>query len=194
MVFFSCKEEKVVRVYDENGNLQAHWQIDKDSLKVGYLIKLYENGDTLEFSTYKNDKLEGVRKLYYSDNKIEIEENYTDGQLHGNYKVYYPNGFLKIASQYVSNRLEGLLKKYGANGSLEEEVTFINNEENGPFTEFYSDGIKKWEGFYKDGPNEVGILIHYAPNGDTIKKMNCDERSICITIWKNEKYREDESF
>ena len=36
--------------------------------------------------------------------------------------------------------------------------------------------------------DEIGLLVHFAENGDTIRKMQCDERYICRTFYRNENY------
>jgi antitoxin component YwqK of YwqJK toxin-antitoxin module len=67
-----------------------------------------------------------------------------------------------------------------------EEVTFINNMENGPFKEYYKNGQIKWEGNYKDGDNEYGLIQEFNEQGQLIKKMNCGRYKgeyICQTIW-----------
>ena len=79
--------------------------------------------------------------------------------------------------------MQGLIKSYYPEGPLKEEVTMVDNEENGPFTEYYKDGTKEWEGTYLNGDNEFGLLKHYNDKGVLIKKMMCDSLAICSTIW-----------
>ena len=192
IVLGSCNHRQEVITYYESGQIQQVTEIDQDSMKNGVFVRFAENGDTLELSHYENDKLEGVRKLYYANNLVEIIEHYNNDSLHGPYRVYNQDQSLLLEAEYEKNNVVGMITKYFPSGAIQEKVTYRENMENGPFTEFYENGQKKWEGTYKDGDNEYGLLIHYAENGDTIKKMMCDERFICRTIWQNEAYIDSE--
>lgn len=188
VIWVSCRNNNAIYTHYDNGAVYEKYFVDKDSMKHGQYIQFYENGDTLETSQYIHGKLEGIRKLYYTGNRTEIMEKYEMGMLNGPYRVFYEDGNLNLIAPYKNNVLEGELKKYYPNGSIMEEVEFKNNEENGSFTEYYENGGKKWVGTYQSGANEIGELLHFAENGDTIKKMFCDEMYICRTVWLNEKY------
>ncbi len=188
IILNGCKQNQEVITYYESGQIQQITAINQDSMKNGEFIRFAENGDTLELAHYEKNKLDGVRKLYYANNLVEIVEHYTNDSLHGPYRVYNQDQSLLLEAEYENNNIVGMITKYFPSGAIQEKVTYRENMENGPFTEFYENGQKKWEGTYKDGDNEYGILIHYAENGDTIKKMMCDERFICRTIWQNEAY------
>lgn len=188
LLFAGCNQQKEVRHFYDSGALKEFFTVGQDSLRHGTYVRFAEDGDTLEFAAYKMGKLNGQRRIYTDGNVLEIIEHYHNDTLEGPYLVYYPEGGLEIETAYSKNVLNGPLTKYYPSGSIMERVTYLDNEENGPFTEFYENGQKKWEGTYKDGDNEFGLLVQYSETGDTIKKMMCDERFICRTIWKNEAY------
>ena len=166
--------------------------IGPDSTKIGSYLRFAENGDTLEKSSYNMGKLDGERILYYDNNRPEILETYNMDSLHGTYKVFYEDGSLKLEMNYNDNQLNDVVKKYFQSGTLMEEVTYINNVEEGPFIEYYENGQKKWEGTYSNGDNEIGLLTNFSESGDTIRKMMCDDRYICRTIYENSKYKSSE--
>ena len=45
--------------------------------------------------TYKDDKANGIAKIYYENGKIEQEATLVDGKKNGIAKIYYENGNLK---------------------------------------------------------------------------------------------------
>jgi antitoxin component YwqK of YwqJK toxin-antitoxin module len=194
MIFIvGCRpDKKMIIVKGDSGALLERYEINQDSLKDGKFISFYESGDTFEVSNYTNGKLNGARFIYYEKNKIEIKEHYTNDSLQGRYEAFYPSGALKRTMQFEDNRIVGKLLLYYENGQLKEEVVMENNQENGPFVEYYENGQKSWEGTYQNGENEIGLLIHYAENGDTIRKLQCDDRYICRTFYRNENYPKEE--
>jgi len=97
-----------------------------------------------------------------------------------------------METRYEDNVINGMVRRYYPSGQILEEVSYVGNEENGPFTEYHENGAKKWEGTYRNGDNEVGLLLEFAENGDTIKKMMCDDRYICTTIWRNPAYQSEQ--
>lgn len=191
-VMLSCSQEPKVNTYYDEGALFESYFITKDSTRDGQYLRFALNGDTLEKSEYLLGKLNGQRLLYFDGNVVEIIETYSGDSLEGPYRVYYEDGSLKMETTYSNNKLNALIKKYYPSGEIMEEVSFKDNEENGPFVEYYKNGNKKWEGTYQAGDNEIGLLVQFAENGDTLKKMMCDDRFICRTIWENPDYKSTE--
>ncbi|NNF35816.1 MAG: toxin-antitoxin system YwqK family antitoxin [Saprospiraceae bacterium] len=188
-MMISCSTDQKVTTFYESGAIKEQYLISKDSLKIGEYVRLAENGDTLEKSHYETGRLNGERILYYDGNKPEIREIYQMDLLNGPYQVYYEDGQVKLKMYYDQNVLHDLVVKYFPSGAVMEEVYFENNVEQGPFIEYYENGQKKWEGTYTNGDNEIGLLVHFSETGDTIRKMMCDDRYICRTIWENDQYK-----
>ena len=186
-LLLSCgKRLSEIELKDENGNLIEKYYLDRDSLKFGTYISYDLEGQIFEQSNYRSGKLDGVRTIFFSNGKMEIEETYVDGVFHGPYKSYYDNGQLNLDANYVEGVMQGIVKRYYSTGELLEEVTFTNNEENGPFKEYYKNGQVKWEGAYSNGDNEIGTIKAYDDKGNLIKKMECGKYQgeyICQTTW-----------
>jgi antitoxin component YwqK of YwqJK toxin-antitoxin module len=190
---FGCrKTQKIIKVFSEEGVLLEQYEVNKDSLRHGTYIGFYESGDTFEIAQYTHGKLDGQRRIYHENNQLEILENYVQDSLHGGYKTYYVSGKLKRQMNFEENEIVGKIKVFYENGQLKEEVSMQNNMENGPFIEYHENGQKAWEGTYQNGENEIGLLVQYAENGDTIRKLQCDERYICRTFYRNENYPQQE--
>lgn len=184
LLLASCSETtKQVTLDDEYGT--TIFTIDSDSLKQGLFIKLDSKGDTIEKSNYLNDQLDGTRKLY-NNGQLQAEESYENGVLNGEVVGYYPNGTIKRKTIFENNTMNGPLYLYYEDGTTREVVQMKNNAENGPFKEYYRSGALHWQGSFKNGPNENGLLIEFEETGDTIKKMMCGlyhGEPMCQTIW-----------
>jgi antitoxin component YwqK of YwqJK toxin-antitoxin module len=190
---FGCrKTHKIIKVFSEDGILLEQYEVNKDSLRHGEYIGFYEGGDTFEIAQYKLGKLDGQRRIYYENNLLEIVENYEQDSLDGSFETYYQSGKLKRKMVFEDNEIVDKVQVYYESGQLKEEVSIKENIENGPFVEYYENGQKAWEGTYENGENEIGLLVHFAENGDTIRKMQCDERYICRTFYRNENYPQQE--
>lgn len=173
LVLFSCKkEEKYV------GLLENY-----PGEKNGELTAYHDNGKMAEFAHYKNNQLQGVRKLYNTDGIITTSENYEKGQLEGTYKTFFTDGTIQSEGYYSNNTMSNLWKRFYSNGQLKEEVTFVDNNENGPFVEFNENGTLAAKGSYLEGDFEHGPLELYDSLGVLIRKMNCN-KGICRTSWK----------
>lgn len=184
----ACKQSlETVEIKNSQGIVIESYQVSADSLKVGEARVYDDDGNLFDLSNYLNGKLNGKRTIYYRDGNIDTEENYEGGSLEGVYTQYHSNGKVMQRGAYKNGTLEGEVISFYENGSIRESVTFTENIENGPFVEFYKTGKKQWEGTYRNGDNEFGILMEYDSTEQLIKKMDCDTLGMCRTIWTLEK-------
>ena len=185
-VIFSCGNVKTVEQLNDDGKVEEKYSVNKKTQKKeGKLFRYYKDGSVFEESNYKNDLLNGERKMYYENGKIQILENYIDGEFDGPYFTYHQNGKVDNEGVYTAGMMQGKWKRFYDNGQLREEVLFKDNQENGPFIEYYENGKLKAEGAYLDGDNEHGELKMYDETGTLVKKMDCN-RGVCRTTWKAE--------
>ena len=187
---YSCVNSPVEKVEhrNEQGQLERFERRKKDFAKEGLYQRFSENGALLEEAHYTNDSLDGERKYFYPNGKVESVERYAKGVYHGKYQKYYDTGALQLEQEFVNGALEGLSIAYYPNGAVKEKVTLRNNEENGPFTEYYENGALKAEGRYipgEDLPLEQGELKEYDETGQLIRIADC-QSGICRTKWKKE--------
>ncbi len=178
-----------VEIKNDKGLVVEKYYLNQDSIRFGTYTSYDEEGNVFEESQYKKGKLDGERKIYFSNGGVEILENYKAGKIVGSYQSFYKNGKPNLVAEYVDGSMEGMVRRYFDSGEIMEEVTFVNNEENGPFKEYYKNGQVKWEGQYKDGDNEYGSINSYNEEGELIKKMECGKYQgeyICQTIWTPE--------
>lgn len=184
-ILFSCgngleyKEE-----FYESDILKSSYYVDKNGVQQDS-FKLYHLNGKIHSVEFKVDgKTNGKKSIYFESGQLEQTISFVNGQHDGPFKEYYDTGTLHIESQYKEDVLTGKYTKYYPDGNIEEEITFEENEENGPFSEYHPNGVIHWKGTYKNGNNEVGLLEEYNTEGELIKKMMCDDQSVCRTTWQ----------
>ena len=189
------KEGKTVEIqlvdrteYAEDSTVKITYQVE-DSTDVKYgVYKEYDipTSTLLSERNYKNNKLEGIEKIYYPNGQVDGEFNYKNGVHEGSFKYYYKDGTLKQEGAYVGGQIEGLLKSYYPTGILREEVMHVNGYTNGAFKEYNENGTIKAEGQYTSNGGqedlEEGLFKDYDENGKLVRKMRCKQGQ-CCTIW-----------
>jgi antitoxin component YwqK of YwqJK toxin-antitoxin module len=187
-LFSACNNLEKATETDSNGMKSEFYRDAKTKLKEGDFTRFYPSGAKFEEAHYSKDSLDGERKTFYENGKIQTLERYKNGQYEGVFKSYYDDGSLQQEGQYVKNEMSGELKTYYKGGQVKEIVMMAHNLENGPFKEFYENGKIKAEGFYRNGDTENGELREYNSNGELTKIKQCDE-GICRTTWATDSLR-----
>jgi antitoxin component YwqK of YwqJK toxin-antitoxin module len=137
----------------------------------------YENGKINEQASYFNGKLEGIRKKYFDDGKLELEINYKQGERNGMSRTFYPNGKLKQEANFLNDKCEGLCKTYFDTGKLSSEENIKQDERNGICKYYHSNGKLKSESNYKQGERN-GISKEYFDSGVLEMLRNYDPASL----------------
>ena len=189
-LFAACAGEAIETVEnrDTYGNLERFERRKKDFAREGRYQRFNPEGKLLEEAHYRNDSLDGERRLFYTNGQVDVVEHYDNGTFSGKYQKFSDKGALMLEQVFEKGQIEGPSIAYYANGTVAEKVMFKNGEENGPFTEYYSSGVLKTEGGYvpgEDGPLEDGELREYDSTGTLVRIANC-KRGICQTQWKKE--------
>lgn len=126
--------------YDRKGNKVSEGVINKDRQNEGEW-KYYhqESPQIMSVETYKNGKLEGVKKVFYKDGKIASETHYVNGVKEGVHKQYAENGVVIEEIPYKNNQFNGWVIYRDRHGKTTAEGK-------------YEKGLKKgiWK-FYEDG-------------------------------------------
>ena len=111
----------------------------------------------------KGKKREGKWLFYHADGKtVMSEEHYKNGKLEGSYKTFYSNGEATEITSYKNGLQHGNYKKYSIKGFLYQDFNYANGMLNGLATYFSrktGDIIKK--GPYKDDLR-VGTWENYV--------------------------------
>lgn len=188
-VFCTGNNLETVESRDAEGWLER-WQRNKtDFAKEGLYQRFSPDGTIAEEARYVHDSLDGERKFFFPNGRVESVEHYRNGVFHGKYRKYDENGNLLVEQEFTDGAMQGLSLVYYPNGVLKEKYTIRDNEEDGPFQEFYENGNIRTEGTYgpgKDGTAEQGELKEYDENGQLVRIADCRD-GICLTKWKKDK-------
>ncbi len=105
---------------------------------------------------------EGPWKYYHENSKVIMTlESYQNDKLEGIRSVYYPSGKIAEETNYKNNIKEGFYKKYAESGFLFEDAIYKNGQFHGPavYSDPYGNIVAK--GIYNDG-KKVGIWQFYV--------------------------------
>lgn len=183
--FYDAPGLEVMEQKNEFGHVEKIQRRIADGTRHGRYLRTTPEGAVLEEAYYRNDTLDGLRILYFTEGDTLSVETYDMGVFEGAFRQYYESGQLQIKGMYVDNEMTGKWRQYYENGQLMEVVSFEANQENGPFIEYHPNGALKAEGNYLDGDYEHGLLKLYDEQGMLVRKMNC-EKGVCRTIWQVE--------
>lgn len=109
----------------------------------------YKKGErVIATETYKENKLDGVSRKYFTSGKIAEERDWKQGFPEGIWKAYYPDGGLRIEAGYVDGKLEGKMQGYYPDGSVMAKGMYRNNLKEGVWYYYGRDGeLKKTKTF-----------------------------------------------
>lgn len=127
-IFYNQKNNKVSEGKVINRVYEGEW--------------LYYHEDSPSIMTrefYKNGKLNGLRTVYFKNNKVAEEVNYVDGLKEGAYKKITENGVILEESNYVKGEFHGEAIFRDPEGNIVAKGKFKNGKKNGIW-QFYEQG------------------------------------------------------
>jgi len=131
--------------------------------KHGQVLYLKANGDTTKLESYKNDRLDGIKKEYYKGSKLKSEMSYKDGLLDGPFKFYNKDEMLLEEMNFKGNKKHGTQKYFYEDGVLLRTENWTNDVKTGEFKMFYHQGhIQSVETYDKKGLKD-GKFEEYYP-------------------------------
>jgi len=144
-----------------------------DGKSNAYTIFYDEKKNKVSEGNVINKMREGVWKYYHKSSKaVMTTENYANDKLEGIRNVYYPNGKLAEEVLYKNNVKEGFSKKYSKKGKLVEESTFANGVLQGPYKVYDESGKVAINGQFKNDLKKG--LWQYYEKGKMVKEINAD--------------------
>lgn len=178
--------------YDSTNSLA--WEINYFvGEKHGKSIYLKPNGDTTSFEVYNKGLLEGTKKTYYSNGKLERAVSYKEGKFHGPFKLYSIEGNVVDDLNYLNGEKDGVQKYYYSNGVLLRTENWVKGTKEGEFKTFFIQGqVQKIEN-YRKGLKE-GLWVEYFPN-EKLKRKSIYRKDVLIEDHQfNEDGEEIETF
>lgn len=176
--YLNNKKEGVWRSYYDGGILETLAEYH-EGRKTGISIQLNFNGQIQLEENYKNDILDGKRKLYHESNqgKLMYSEEYKNGKLNGTKIYYYENGLKMEESQWKEGKKDGLSKWYYQNGNVSIEYTYTMDIFSGPSKTYYGNGNVKAEGNYVNDM-EQGEWKEYSEDEQLVKIVTYDKGKV----------------
>lgn len=123
--------------YDDTNNKVSEGKV-VNKLRQG-VWKYYHKGKTsiMTTETYVNDKIEGVRKVFFPDGSLAEEVMYKNGLKNGTSKKYNDKGALVEDTFYVNDELHGKYKVYDEKGLLAIDGQFKKDKKNGLWNYYF---------------------------------------------------------
>lgn len=122
-----------------------------------YTIFFNQKGNKVSEGKLVNKQFEGEWKYYHENaTTIMTSELYVKGKLEGVRKVFYPNQKIAEETTYKNGIKNGPYKKYAENGIVFEESSYKDNEFDGPAIFRNDANVVVSKGLYKNG-KKVGI-------------------------------------
>ncbi|SFA88405.1 MORN repeat variant [Flavobacterium swingsii] len=144
-----------------------------DAKNNAYTIFFDENKNKVSEGNMYNKLRTGVWKYYHKGQKtVMTTENYINDKLEGSRKVFYTDGKLAEEILYKNNLKEGISKKYSKEGKLVEESVFAKDVMQGPYKVYDESGKVVISGQFKQDKKN-GIWKYYN-KGKLVRQMNAD--------------------
>src|SRR5690625_4252307 len=130
----------LVQFFDSKGRLESEGNMVNEEREG--LWKYYKRGikdQPIMTETYKNNKLDGWKIIYYTNGKIAEKTHFLNGLKDGELIIYSENGQVLQQYKYKDNRLHGNSKVFDALGNITSEGNYKQGHRDGKW-KFYTEG------------------------------------------------------
>ncbi len=150
------KKDSIINYMDIQGNKQGKW------------TKNYKSGVKAYEATFKNNKLVGQYKRYFTSGSIMADIKYNETGDVGYAKIYYDTKVICGEGKYVNQNVkDSIWKFYGTDGALISEVSYKNGILDGPSKSFFRNGQVSELITYKDSLRD-GLWRRFYEEGGTL--------------------------
>lgn len=101
--------------------------------------------------SYKNGKLDGTFRSFFTNGQLAVELNYIEGKMNGLVTTFYPEGQLRNERRYNNSKLDGIFRAYDEDGKLFFEIEYKNGIQHGIDKTFYKSGTIEYKDLYSNG-------------------------------------------
>lgn len=143
--------------YFENEQVMSEGQYlrqKKDSIWKSFNAQ----GMLVSIETFKNNRLNGVKELYYLQNQLETgemkvaqRETYVDSVLHGAYSAYFSSGIKKESGRYENGLKVGIWETFHTKGAVATRIKFRKGKAYGYAIAFDEEGNELYRSYYLEG-------------------------------------------
>ena len=200
MYYLSGKLDGEITYYYDSTNNKAQQELFKEGIRNGKSIEFENNttNDTLIYTTFKNNKLDGIKKEFYPNNKIWRIIEYKNGIQNGTQKKYSLEGKIEMEISFKNGKKDGVWRYYFDSGLEAKLENWSDGLKNGEFKVIDEKGLIKTQEFYKKNiPIEKHIqnypdgkpkyITIFDKKGNIIEETSFDESGVKTEIIKNKK-------
>ena len=148
--------------YDSTGKKQIEENFNMGK-KEGEFITFQNNekNDTVKLETYKDDKLNGIKKDFFENGKVKRVVNYKDGLPDGKHKQYDEDGKLAVDIGFKEGKNHGVWTYYFEDGKTANTQNWNKGVKNGEFKTMDDKGLILKQEFFKKGIPEGKHIENY---------------------------------
>ena len=129
---FNAKEGSCYTIfYNQNKNKVSEGKVVNRQYEGDWKYYHENSPSIMTLEHYVNGKLDGVRKVFYPDEKIAEETTYKNGIKEGKYKSYAENGIVLEESIYKSGEYDGLAIFKNPDNQIAGQGVFKNGKKVG---------------------------------------------------------------
>lgn len=164
-VFNHGKETGVFKYFDDTkaGTIIATRDFSKSDGSC-YAVFFDQKGNTVSEGKLLNKIPDGTWKYYHLESKTVMTiESYKNGKLDGVKKIFYNNSTLAEETNYTLGVKNGVAKTFAENGKPLDVHTYKNGQFHGLATYYDGNGTKMYEGNYANGKRE-GLWKFFEQN------------------------------
>jgi antitoxin component YwqK of YwqJK toxin-antitoxin module len=131
--------------------------------KDGKFITFRNNdkNDTIKLETYKNDKLDGVKKDFFDNGKMKRLVYYKEGFSDGSHKQFNEEGKLIVDINFKEGKNHGTWNYYFDDGKVANTQNWNKGIKNGEFKTMDNKGLILKQEFFKKGIPEGKHIENY---------------------------------
>lgn len=118
---------------------------------------------------FEGTLMQGVKRIYNAQGKLETEIPYKDSLPNGIQKEYYKTGQLFRETPLLNGKPNGIVKEFSTNGKIYREMPVTNGKANGIIKKYYENGSIFSEAPFVDGQAVAG-LKEYSQEGKLLDK------------------------
>jgi antitoxin component YwqK of YwqJK toxin-antitoxin module len=141
-----------ITFYYDSTNNKAQSEFFKDGIRNGRSIEFENNSanDTIIYTTFKNNKFDGIKKEFHPNNMVYRIIEYKNGLQDGIQKIYNPDGKLEMEISFKNGKKNGVWHYYHNSGLEANLENWNEGLKNGEFKIIDEKGIVMAQEFYKN--------------------------------------------
>jgi antitoxin component YwqK of YwqJK toxin-antitoxin module len=156
--------------YDVHSGCRMYRKVPwKDGKRHGE-EKLYSGDQVKAVIPWVDDRIQGVRKTFHPEGRLQMEAAYENGVAEGPTRTYAFSGTLIREESHKDGKRHGLARDFWPEtGKPKREIEYDVGKVVGVAREYYADGRLKRELPFKDNAMH-GVEVQYEADGTVVRK------------------------